>query len=59
MLIADTKKLYASNDAQVWAEEFMKVVEAGVQIDEGLMVTWFANAIVTAEDLLKKDIGKV
>lgn len=47
--LVDTGRLYASTDAMVWAEEFQKVVDSGVTIDEGLMVGWFANAIETAK----------
>lgn len=45
-------KLYATDDAMVWAEEFVKLFEAhlvgGDDIDTGLMVGWFANAMATA-----------
>lgn len=39
-------------DAKIWAEEFMKVVNkiGAEKIDEGLMISWFASAIVTAQD---------
>lgn len=38
-------------DAQIWAQEFMRVVdqENRVVLDEGLMIGWFANAIETAK----------
>lgn len=39
--------LYATTDAAVWAAEFMAVLAEGVEIDEGLMIGWFANAIET------------
>lgn len=34
------------DDAQKWAQEFIKVVEKhNPTIDEGFMIGWFANAI--------------
>jgi hypothetical protein len=37
-------------DAAVWAREFMKEFGGRRQdIDEGLMIGWFANAIETAK----------
>ena len=44
----DDAKLLSTTDAAVWAGEFHKLTEAGVSIDEGLMIGWFANAIETA-----------
>lgn len=43
----DVERLYATTQADVWAKEFAKVVP---EVDEGLMVGWFANAIETAKD---------
>lgn len=45
-------KLLSTTDAQVWAEEWCKIAtrlsnEGEKLIDEGWMVTWFANAIET------------
>lgn len=41
-----TKKLYSTDDARVWADEFVKVVvEGGLTINRDLMITWFANAL--------------
>jgi hypothetical protein len=37
----DTKRLYGTTDASVWAEEFCKRFD----MDEGTMIAWFANAI--------------
>jgi len=37
-------------DARIWAQEFMKVRESGTEIDEGLMIGWFANAIMAGYD---------
>jgi hypothetical protein len=40
-----------STDAQEWASEFMRIFGDRKQdIDEGLMITWFANAIEVAKD---------
>ena len=36
-------------DAQKWAEGFMKVLSWGVEVDEGLMTSWFANAFGAQE----------
>jgi hypothetical protein len=53
----DEKRLYATSDASVWAEEFIK--EFGPRkedIDEGLMIGWFANAICTATDAVARQL---
>lgn len=48
-------------DAQLWAKSFMGQIDAGhfskEDIDEGLMISWFANAIVTAEDNFARKHG--
>jgi hypothetical protein len=49
------ERLYATDDAAVWAEEFAKVEP---DIDRGLMVGWFANAIETAKDLEACEHGR-
>jgi len=63
-LIADYERdivarLYATDDAAVWAEEFMNIYSllqaAGQDIDFGLMVGWFANAIETAKRIALND----
>lgn len=36
--------------ADTWAKAFMSVVEGGVEVDEGLMIAWFANAIMCGHD---------
>jgi hypothetical protein len=53
------KLLYSTTDAEVWAIEWCKIArkieaEGGNLIDEGWMIGWFANAMCTAEDHLKK-----
>lgn len=43
------ERLYATDDAAVWAEEFCKVArERGHDLDEGWVIGWFANAMQTA-----------
>ena len=44
MADVDQDRLYATTDARVWAEEFAKVCP---DVDQGLMIGWFANAIET------------
>jgi len=39
------RRLYATTDAEVWAEEFIGALDSGAVVDFGLMVGWFANAI--------------
>lgn len=46
----DIQRLYATDDAAVWAAEFKKVCPG---VDEGLMIGWFANAIETCKDRAK------
>jgi hypothetical protein len=46
-------KLLQTNDAMVWAEEFVKTKKrkgwSANDIDEGLMLCWFANAMAAQE----------
>jgi len=58
--------LLATTDAMVWAQEFCRIFAGativqdasanphfeGVQVDEGTMVGWFANAMQTAVNYL-------
>lgn len=41
--------LHESTDAQRWAREFVELFDTfpvgGAAVDEGLMISWFANAI--------------
>lgn len=39
------KTLNGETDARIWAQEFMKLADTEAEIDEGLMIGWFANAI--------------
>lgn len=46
-----------STDAYRWARSFMSMIEQGhftkEDIDEGLMISWFANAIETTKDSMR------
>jgi len=46
--------LLETTDAQVWAKEFIRIKNENnwtlEDIDESFMLSWFANAIVTAQD---------
>jgi hypothetical protein len=48
-----TEKLHSTTDAMVWAKEFCRILRENdirlEDIDEGWMVGWFANAMVTQE----------
>ena len=40
------------DDARKWAEAFQQIVVShGVEIDEALMIGWFANAIENSSDI--------
>ena len=40
-------------DAQKWAQSFMQTItEHKIEIDESLMISWFANAIMVMHDRL-------
>lgn len=47
------QRLYSTDDASVWAEEFCKVASRNWnhELDEGWVTGWFANAIETAKSL--------
>jgi hypothetical protein len=50
---ADTKyeHLQGNTDALAWAEAFMDLMSRGeIVVDEALMLTWFANAIMAGFD---------
>jgi len=53
------KSIHSNPDAQAWAKFFMKTVkEQGwniEHIDEGLMVGWFANAMMAMHDHVKRE----
>ena len=43
--------LHSTMDAKIWAEEFMKYFyNILFEFDEGVMLSWFANAIMTGYD---------
>jgi hypothetical protein len=45
----DTSAL--GSDAQKWAKAFLDtIVDKSIEIDEGLMISWFANSIETAKN---------
>lgn len=47
--------LHETDDAVVWAKEFMRIFgDRRDDIDEGLMISWFANAIMMKEDMESK-----
>ncbi len=42
---------YMGTDAQKWAAEFCKIArDKGLDLDEGWMLGWFANAIMAGHD---------
>lgn len=49
-----SRKLQNTTDASVWTDEFMRLVEAGMVIDWGTMVGWFANAIEVGREAGRK-----
>lgn len=49
----DQTRLYATDDAMVWSQEFAKVEP---DVDQGFMIGWFANAIETAKAIERKRI---
>ncbi len=54
-------RLYATDDAMVWAEEFVRICRENEidPLDEGFMVGWFANAMATAERFgLEREAGR-
>ncbi len=44
--------LHEDMDAQRWAKEFMQILDAhhNIEVDEGFMLGWFANAIMCGYD---------
>jgi len=53
------RSIHNNPDAQAWAKFFMKTVkEQGwsiEHIDEGLMIGWFANAMMAMHDHIKRE----
>lgn len=61
--MADTTNLNDNMDAQAWAKEFMRiwsghVIGEGDTVDEGLMIGWFANAIMCGYDASSRNNNK-
>lgn len=51
IIVTDPDKLTQTIDASVWAKTFMEMFkDRHEEIDEELMLTWFANAIMTGSD---------
>ena len=50
-------RLANTMDAQVWVDEWMKVVKINPEIpyDDGAMLGWFANAIMAGYDQAKRE----
>ena len=50
-----TRKLIGNLDGKIWTHEFVKIVKKNPNIatDEGTMIGWFANAIMTGYDKRK------
>ena len=49
--------LHGTTDASVWAKEFCRIAKTlGHDLDEGWMISWFANAIMTGYDKAPKNI---
>jgi hypothetical protein len=48
----DLNFLIGETDAQVWAREFVKIARENpkIPVDEGTMIGWFANAIMSGYD---------
>jgi hypothetical protein len=52
--------LLSTTDAQTWAQEFLdRFGERLEDIDEGLMIAWFANAIETGREAGRQSIVEV
>jgi hypothetical protein len=53
------KSIHSNPDAQAWAKFFMATVKEKEwcidDIDEGLMLGWFANAMMAMHDHLKRE----
>jgi hypothetical protein len=48
-------KLHDTMDAKVWADEFCRLNNAA---DNGMMLAWFANAIMVGYDFAKREVAK-
>lgn len=52
--LVDEALLRSTTRADIWAAEFAKVCP---DVDQGLMIGWFANAIETAKDAVRAELG--
>lgn len=52
--MVDEIDLYGQFDARVWAQEFLKI-NPDCGVDEGSLIGWFANAIMTGYDKAHND----
>ena len=44
--------IHTNQDPRAWAKFFMDTVDGSQMIDEGLMIAWFANAMMAMHDHL-------
>jgi hypothetical protein len=66
----DEKTLLGTTDANIWAQEFVRIFGgavivqdsaanpnfSGIQVDEGTMITWFANALEVGRSQGRKEL---
>lgn len=52
--MVDEIELYGEFDARVWAQQFLKI-NPDCGVDEGSLIGWFANAIMTGYDRAHND----
>ena len=52
--------LHDTADAQIWTQEWLKVVkkDPSIPTDEGTMLGWFANAIMAGYDYALRTVDK-
>lgn len=52
-------KLHSTMDAQIWAEEFMKINGDDMSdVDESTMRSWFANALMAGNDIAHQKLNE-
>lgn len=50
--------IHTNPDARAWAAFFKKtVIDTNIPIDEELMQTWFANAMMAMHDSMRPDLA--
>ena len=49
--------IHSNPDAKVWAQFFIKTIEENpdIEIDEALMLSWFANAMMAMHDYVQQE----